>query len=78
MTAPDVVRATLLPTGPGAELDRLLVKSCAFECGHVHVHYVLRGADLTTLVRRPRCNPSRTYRLDVVDVLPAGVRLATA
>jgi hypothetical protein len=75
MSAPTVatVLATLLRAAPDAEQDRFLVRSCAFGCGYAHVHYAPRDADHTALLRRPRCSPSRMYRIVVADVLPTGV-----
>ena len=63
--------ATVLLGGPNAIFDRVMVKACPLYCGAVHVHYVSVGLWRKPLVRAPRCAPSRRYRLDVVDVLPA-------
>jgi hypothetical protein len=71
VSAPSVALAALLLAAPGAELDRLLVRSCPFGCGYAHVHYAVRGADLAALLRRPRCAPNRSYRVVVNDVVPA-------
>lgn len=65
-----IVPAVLLRASAGATLDRLLVRSCCW-CRFAHVHHVPVGADLGSLLRSPRCAPHRTYRVEVVDVVPA-------
>jgi hypothetical protein len=78
MSDETIVRGTLLRAPSGAVQHRVYVPRCP-GCGFPHIHHLLVGGDLTSLLRRPRCNPSRPYRIDVVETLPArGVRHAAA
>ena len=54
----------------GATFDRLLVRVCAF-CRCAHLHHLPAGVQPTSIVRAPRCAPSRAYVAQVTDTLPA-------
>jgi hypothetical protein len=69
---PATVLGKLLRAPDGAAQHRIVVECCG-GCGYPHVHHVPVGADLSALERSPRCDRGRTYRISVVETLPAGV-----
>jgi hypothetical protein len=67
-----VAHALVLLAGPDAVFDRLLVRTCPVPgCHYSHLHYVPVGSWRQPVVRAPRCRPWLSYRIEIVDVVPA-------
>jgi hypothetical protein len=69
-----IAHALLLRRSPRALHDDLIVRVCPL-CGNPHRHRLFAGAT-APVERVALCSRYRTYRVEVVEVLPSQVRAA--